>query len=286
MPALTALILSTISMIVSGIVWFVAVKPIRQLGNLLALFLFQLLGIPLFFVFIPFMPHVSTPPALPQIFLAGAFCAVLMLFLFHANKIGEAAIVNPVSRASVLVTTLLGIFFLHEMPNLFGFIGLVGVLGGIILLSLNLEALRNTKSLQLFNGVPHALIFALGIGFYFLWISVLARQDGWFYTALGIRVSVTLVTLAALIVTKQNIRQVFRDVPWKWMLVAAFGDVIAFSFYSIAVSGYQVAYVTIITSASVLITALLAMIFLKEKLQPYQIFGLTIVVLGLIALQL
>jgi drug/metabolite transporter (DMT)-like permease len=285
MPTYQALILSVISMIVSGVVWFVAVKPIRELGNVRALFLFELAGIPMFLIFIPFRPHVVVPPTFNLIFLVGAFEALIMLFLFHANKIGEAAIVNPVSKAAFLFTTILAIIFLHEIPNTFGFLGLIGVLAGVTLISLNIGLLRKTKSVQLFNGVPHALVFAIGDGTYFLWVSILARQNGWFYTALGIRIAISIVMLAILVFKKNNIWQVFKNVPWKWMLPAALGDVIAFSFYNIAVSGYQVAYVTIITSASVLVTVTLAVIFLKEKLRLYQIFGLALVVLGLVALQ-
>ncbi|NBQ22037.1 MAG: EamA family transporter, partial [Synechococcaceae bacterium WB6_3B_236] len=56
---------------------------------------------------------------------------------FRALKAGQASLVVPVDRLSLLVVALLAFLFLDERPSILGWIGLLLVGGGGLLFSLS-----------------------------------------------------------------------------------------------------------------------------------------------------
>jgi drug/metabolite transporter (DMT)-like permease len=139
---------------------------------------------------------------------------------------------------------------------------------------------------MLFTGTIPALISTVGTGIYSYFDAISSRLSGWYYTSLGIRIVIPCVILIYFSLKKERISGLFKSVPWKWVVPAALCDVIAFTSQNYAVIKYDISYVTIMSKAAPIISALLAVIFLKEKLRPYQVVGLLIVVFGIISLNI
>ena len=75
-------------------------------------------------------------------------------------------------------------------------------------------------------------------------------------------------------------------IPWKLLLAAGILDVVAFTTYNMAVSKYDVSFVSVISSASPLVTVVLASIVFKEVTTTVQKIGIALIILGVIGLQL
>ena len=84
----------------------------------------------------------SSPFALSQqtwlfIVLSGLASGLSSFCFFRALKQGDASLVVPVDRLSLLMVALIGFAFLGERPSVMGWAGLLFVAGGGILLSLS-----------------------------------------------------------------------------------------------------------------------------------------------------
>ncbi len=84
---------------------------------------------------------ISSPFVLSQqtwlfIVLSGLASGLSSFCFFRALKQGDASLVVPVDRLSLLMVALIGIAFLGERPSVIGWAGLLFVAGGGILLSL------------------------------------------------------------------------------------------------------------------------------------------------------
>jgi transporter family protein len=83
----------------------------------------------------------SSPFALSQqtwlfIVVSGLASGLSSFCFFRALKQGDASLVVPVDRLSLLMVALIGFAFLGERPSMIGWTGLLFVAGGGILLSL------------------------------------------------------------------------------------------------------------------------------------------------------
>ena len=84
----------------------------------------------------------SSPLVLTQqtwlfIILSGLASGSSSFCFFRALKQGDASLVVPVDRLSLLLVALIGFAFLGERPSVIGWAGLLFVAGGGILLSLS-----------------------------------------------------------------------------------------------------------------------------------------------------
>jgi drug/metabolite transporter (DMT)-like permease len=160
------------------------------------------------------------------------------------------------------------------------------VVGGIVALSMNWQEVKKRKISFSSSEVVPALLIALGWGLYFFFLSPITRQSGWFFTTLLVRVFITLTLFVFLFPQLKKKTVTFHKIPWKVLLFAAALDVLAFTSFNLALSKYEVSYVSVVTSASPLITVILAAVFLKEKTDFVQKIGIAIVIFGIVGLQL
>src|SRR5258706_10757169 len=137
---LSGLLLSLGSMIAGGGTWIFATKATRNMGPLKSMFLFQLIGVPLFLFLLPIAPH-GMPVNYVTITLIGFFETFVLLLLFYALQVGEAEVVLPATDFYALITAVLGIVLLHESFYLFKGIGMAAIFVGIILIGFKFNEL-------------------------------------------------------------------------------------------------------------------------------------------------
>ncbi|HYK08806.1 MAG TPA: DMT family transporter [Candidatus Eisenbacteria bacterium] len=274
-----ALIFALLPTLIFSAMWLFASKATKSTSALKSLFLFQLLGLPVFIFLIPFMPHGVTLHAMPLL-LIGLFYSFVFLLYFYAIKIGNLSIIVPISEASVVITVVLSVLFLHESFGLLKAIGTAVLLVGVIGVGLHIQK----RSAGILQGVPQVLLSTLGTGVYFFLVGIAARENGWFWTALFIRIAIAATAYVLLLIRGQG-SNIFKNVPWKLFIVASILDVIGFSLYNYAVISFEVSYVSLIMTSQALFIAILSYYFLKEKLRLYQVAAIFLIIAGLIALQ-
>ncbi len=268
-----------------GVMMIFLTKAARRMESFQTQFLFQLLGIPLLLVLFPFVPtnqHLN----IPLLIGLGVWETFVLTLYFYAVKIGNLVIVSSVFETYVLVTTFLAVFFLGESLHFTKIAGTGAILAGIILLGLNLEDRVKGNNPTLYKGVSPALLSAIGTGIYLFFVGISSRINGWYYTALGIRIVMPLTILGFFWFQKRSLKKIFVGVPWKLIIPAAILDVVGFSAFNIATARYEVSYVTIMSAVAPIATVTLAYFFLGEKLKLYQLAGFVLVMVGVVSLNL
>jgi drug/metabolite transporter (DMT)-like permease len=282
---ITALILALIATLGFGINSVLLAKVTRKIGSIPALFLFQGLGVPLFIFLVPIMPTVQSQLNLWPIIITGILFSFVYLVYLQAVKVGDLAVVGPINQLYVVVVAILGIIFLHETFGIWKIIAMVLILTGIVLLGMRFKKSK-IQSSKLLAGVPYILVSALGTGIYLYILTLSSRGNGWFFTALTIRISMSVTLFSILLLRHFDFLKLKTQSIWKDILLAAALDVGAFSIYNYTIAHYEVSTITIITSLQAAVIALFSWILLKEKLNKQQIIGLIVAVIGLISLQM
>jgi drug/metabolite transporter (DMT)-like permease len=278
--------LSLLAMVGLALGWFLSARTAKQIEQTQLLFWFQLLGIPFLLLLLPFITVPLTFAGFTQIFLVGVGEAFVLLQLLTAFKLGQVSVITPVVSSYSLITALLGIVLLNESAGFLKIIGMVCIVLGAILLSTKLTRQFFAQFREgLAPGMKQALFAMLGTGVYLFLVTLLARENGWLYSALFIRIAITIVTGLLLWRKKLPIALPNATVT-KFVFAGAVCDVIGFSLYNFTVSLGETSVVSVITSAQSLLIVPLSIIFLKEKMQRQQIGGFITVLLGLILLQL
>ncbi|OGK25818.1 hypothetical protein A3A46_00185 [Candidatus Roizmanbacteria bacterium RIFCSPLOWO2_01_FULL_37_13] len=281
---LLPLILSVIPMFSWGLIAILAAKLSRKVGGFNSGFLIQLFAFlgtllisPLFF---------SIPGKINWLglIIQGLLGAGTYIIYCKALEKGKVPIIVPIVSAWALISAVLGIVFLGEPIYLLKAVSIFIITLGIIILTINWNQIKRNQ-LNLFNpGVVFALMVAVGWGFSFFYLGSLSRQMGWFFTTVGTRMFV-MISFFLGYISITNRTNMFQNVPWKVLFPIAALDVVAFTTYNLAVSRYDVSYVSVISSASPLVAVILGEFLLKEKTSLLQKLGIVIIIVGIIGLQ-
>ena len=230
--------------------------------------------------------------------LAGAINMIASLSLYYSFQVGVMSIVAPVSSAYPALTVALAIASGERITALRG-AGLAVTLVGVILAattftsaaastlnetaakeSATKEAAKETAHLS--KGVGWAILAALGFGvlFWFLGFYVVP--------AVGPTISVWVIRLTsfsvlaiAAIPARQSLNLPRGSV---WWLLAAVGflDTAAFVANNAGLHTGQVSVVSVLASLYGAVTVVLAWLFLREKLERSQWFGIILIFAGIV----
>ncbi len=282
---MVALLISLIPTVCYGTIGVFAAKLARAMGAFQSGTLIQMVGFvltlliwPLFFTRLDNIIWVG-------IISVGVVSALVYYLFCKALEIGSVTLVSPITSSWSLITAVLGILFLQESAGIIKILSIILVIIGVIILSINWKAIKNKQFLS--TGVSYAILVALGWGVVYFYAGPLTRQMGWFNTTLGIRLFVAITLGLVFIFKKGSKKQMkFKKIPWIYVGIIGILDVIAFTVYNLAVSKYEVSYVSVISSASPLITVVLASLILKETTNRIHKIGIVTTIIGIIGLQL
>lgn len=262
----------------------VSAKVYRLVGSFKGVFFSQFFGVPLLLLLLPFQDFHRSFNLLPIVLLGVADASVWWLFAYAA-RVGNIAVVGPLFQTSFITTVILGILFLGEPLTQNKLIGGGLVLLGIVLLSVKRDLSSEERLIRRFHrGVWPALLAAIGAGAYLFFLAPLSRANGWIITTIVVRISIGATMALVGLWRKTSFFADWRRNPWPIIIGMSFLDQLALATYNFAVTRLDVSLVSIIVSASTLVTVVLAAIFLKEKLTNVQKVGALTVVAGLIGL--
>jgi drug/metabolite transporter (DMT)-like permease len=236
--------------------------------------------------------------------LAGVINMIASLSLYYSFQIGVMSIVGPVSSAYPALTVALAVASGERITALRG-AGLAVTLVGVILAATtftpsaaspanasptnagpankgDVKESSEKETAHLSKGVGWALVAALGFGvlFWFLGFYVVP--------AVGPTISVWVIRLTsfsvlalAAVPAGQGLKLPSGSV---WWLLAAVGflDTAAFVANNAGLHTGQVSVVSVLASLYGAVTVLLAWIFLREKLERSQWFGIILIFAGIV----
>ncbi|HET9023046.1 MAG TPA: DMT family transporter [Burkholderiaceae bacterium] len=235
-------------------------------------------------VALPFIFFVPTPAieSWPYIGASVAIHIAYYYLMINAYRSGDLSLVYPLMRGvAPLITGVLGIVTLRELPGALNWLGMVLISAGVVAL-----ALRSVHHSPSGRAVGFALMNALVIAIYTIVDGTGARLagDAWAYI-------VWLFVLDAIPFTVYMLvrhRAAFVDVLNRRRTRGLVGGALSAGAYAISVWAMTKAPVALVASlreTSVLFATLIGARLLHEQLTPRRWAGVLAVVLGVVALK-
>jgi drug/metabolite transporter (DMT)-like permease len=210
--------------------------------------------------------------------LAGLFGSTALLLFYQGMALGAVSIIAPVSACGALVPVLLGLAR-GELPSVLGGMGIVLAIAGIVLVSIQPEALPNEARRQ-----RQALLLALGAAFGFGMFFVIAAQGGEvpgaspLWNAAGSRIGGLM-----LLATAQLLRAGSLPLPGRHLgALVAIGvvDTLATILFMFAAQLGNLGVVSVLSSLYPVVTVWLSQMLLAERLTRLQYGGVALALSG------
>jgi drug/metabolite transporter (DMT)-like permease len=281
-----------------GVSDFIARFASRRVGAYRTLFFMQFFGFLALSAYLKWtgaFAHVAAtgwkPWALAAI--AGVINMTASLALYYSFQIGVMSIVAPVSSSYPALTVVLAMLSGEHLRALRGS-GLCVTLLGVILACTSFSQGAVDKPAEAgkhlhahpAKGVWWAIAAAVGFGFLFWFLG--------FYVVplVGSTVSVWVIRLTCMSVlalaaapARQSI-QIPRGSVWWLLLGVGILDTAAFVFNNAGLQTGQVSVVSVLASLYGAVTVVLSWIFLRERLEPSQWFGIVLIFAGIVLVSL
>ncbi len=205
--------------------------------------------------------------------------------LYKALQLGPVAVVSPVLAAHTVIVVLLAVIFLDEHLGAWQFVGVAATIGGVVLASVDLRAMRSRQKM-LGMGVLLSIGVSVGAGVWQFGIGAMSQDLGWF-----LPMYLSKVFMLVMITPVAVVRRAW---PWHGMtkIVGAGIVVVALletgSNFAFA-RGAEIGLVSIVGAAATAypVVPMLGGVFLfKESLAPNQIAGVAILIAGLLGMAL
>lgn len=220
-----------------------------------------------------------------SLILAGITGALAFVFINKAFKEGKASINSPIISTWGMITAVLGFILLNEDFYLAEGVSILLIVIGIFISSIDIKTILKSKSLRLIDGVKWSVLAALNLGISFFTITYFASDNHWYSVSLITRFWTVVTYLVMAKSTHKPVLTYFNNIPLL-LFFAILVDVVSFLMMSIGYTTSEPGVVSVITSASPAITIILSFLILKEKITKQQLFGVIVVIAGIILLAL
>lgn len=272
---------------------FFAKKTIDEIGDVVSLVLAHLVGTAAFIALVVGRTALGIAPlTIPSdartwggLTFFGLLQGIVYLLVYRGFGKGQLAILNPVFSSFSGLTVLFSVFLFAEMVTDRTAIALGIIFGSILLLNIDIKALRERRvEVVHVPGFPEiATATFLAALWTVLWNQFVSGEDWLIYAALMyLFMTVGLVVLAAI----QRLRlKVSKPSVWIW--VALIGVCEAGAYLAVSwgyASSPQTSVVALLSGAFSLPTIVLARLFLGERTTKLQAVSSLGIVAGIIVL--
>lgn len=226
-----------------------------------------------------------SPKLLGILFVSSIMGTVGFFLLYKALEMGNASVVIPIASSYSVFSVIAAYVFLGQRVNNYQYVAIAVIIIGVILTSLEFKHV--TKKLSFMKGMLEVVLFAVIIGFSIPLDDYVLNEVNWVFVSILLRLFRLIIVFVVLIVIgrKFELLKFPSEVKVPLLLVAIF-DVIGHTSYVMGLSIGDSIVIAPIASALAIVTVVLSVIFLKEKLHFYQIFGIVLAVSGVITLSI
>jgi uncharacterized membrane protein len=208
-------------------------------------------------------------------------------FYYKAIKNEELSLSLPILSLSPVMTIGFAALFLGEFPTLIGALGVIIILFGVYALKIGharhglaepLYHLSKNKSVQFM------VIVALSLAFASILDKIAVTAANAYMAAL---INYIFVSVALFIIARMKAKQHFGQIKTHFKAFSIIGAVVAgyTLLYLLALQDGNTAYVVAIRNASLLISIILGVLWLKEKDLRTKLLAGSVIVVGLILIK-
>ena len=256
----------------------------KQIGSFKSFFWSQLAGLisALLLAFI-FTTSINVPILVIILFpIAAIVYSAGYLFFFKGFEIGNVSIVAATMNLWAVFTMLFAIIFMGQRLSTIQTLGVVMIISGITLASVNWGDIRNQK-FQLSSGVKEAILGAFFFGIFWNISEIISKEVGWLLTTLLVKFGIVLFLLIFSFLAKREIG--FKNTTAKIKYVIVLMGIVEAGTVAVVNYGLTIGHAILITpiaSALSIVTIMLAIIFLKDRVTKTQGFGILTAIVGII----
>jgi len=265
----------------AAVLWGVGQVIVKKgFKNISALFTNIYTAILGFFLFVPFaLSHGVNFSLIPQIAPLTFVAAFLLPSYYYVIGKGQLSLTGTIIGIYPLITVILSLLFLHENPSIYQKIAI-----GIIILGTFLVAMPNKiQKIKLGSWLFWALTAAVMIGTADFLIKVLMNQSDLYTYVFTYAFAALLATsIIAFFDKKGRKLPPFNKKFYLATLIGAGMIQTGFFIFHLAIADGFISLVSPISGIYVAITAVLAWIFLKEKINKIQAVGIALSALGVV----
>ncbi|WP_135228901.1 DMT family transporter [Deinococcus fonticola] len=269
-----------------GFADYLAQPATRRLGTVRAAFYAQLIGLVLLFPLVLLTQPVIFPAGAENwlwIVVTGLLGGAGNLAFYRAAKLGNLAVVAPIMGSYGAVTTLLA-WGWGEHLSARVTLGLLLALGSVVLVSIPARQARARALPRQVQGLLWALVSAVVVGTcFFVMGHELTPRIGGTLTTWWTRVVGLSLNLLILLFTRQATS--LGKVPATSLLAPGLSGILSMSAVLLTALGLgrgEDAVVTVLGSMSIVITTILALFIVRERLTGVQWVGVTLALLSVL----
>ncbi len=256
----------------------------KQIGNFKTIFWSQLagLGFAALLLFV-FAINLQIPALILALLpIASIFYAAAYLLFFKGFELGKISIISAIMNLWAVFTMLFAFIFLGQQLSPTQSLGVLMIVVGVTLVSLNLGDIQG-KNVRIFSGVKETVLAAFLFGIFWNLSEIISENIGWLSTTLFIKLGVVVFLLCYSLFLKRQLSLAATPTRTKWAVVLA-GIIEAGAVISVnwGLTIGDVILVTPISSALSIVTILMAIVILKEKITRQQGIGIVTAIAGIV----
>ena len=208
--------------------------------------------------------------------LSGISTTLLWIFYFKALDTGDVSKVTPIDKTSIVITLILSMIFLHEKITIIKVISIIFILIGT-LLTVNKKTTNEKDNKWILYSILTAIFTSTPTI-----ISKIGLNDIDSVLATFIRTVIVFIILMFIVIIKKKYVYL-KDISKKslrYVIYSGITNTLSWLFYFASLKDGETSIVFTIEKLSIIVTILLSVIFLKEKLNRKQIIGIIIIVIA------
>lgn len=208
--------------------------------------------------------------------LSGVSTTLLWIFYFKALDTGDVSKVTPIDKTSIVLTLILSMIFLHEKITIIKIISITLILIGTLLM-VNKKTTNEKDNKWILYSVLTAIFTSTTTI-----ISKIGLNNIDSVLATFIRTVIVFIILMFIVIFKKKYVYL-KDISkksMKYVIYSGITNTLSWLFYFASLKYGETSIVFTIEKLSIVVTILLSVIFLKEKLNRKQIIGIIIIVIA------
>lgn len=256
----------------------------KQIGPYKSFFWSQLAGL-VTMLFLGFFTaaKVDVPLNIVLLFpVAALLYSAGYLFFFKGFEVGNMPIVAATMNLWAVFTMLFAFTFMGQRLSPTQTVGVLMILAGVTLASLNWNEIRQRK-FELSAGVKEAIAGAFFFGVYWNVSDIILEQVGWLVSTALIKLGIVIFMIVFSLISKRRLSlagSAGKTISAIFIMGMVEAGAVAAVNYGLTIG--DAILITPIASALSIVTILLAVIFLKDRITKPQGFGIVTAILGIV----
>ena len=256
----------------------------KQIGPYKSFFWSQLAGLAsILLLGFLIVPSMDIPSGVMLLFpVAALLYSAGYLFFFKGFEIGNLSIVAATMNLWAVFTMLFAFTFMGQRLSTIQTVGVLMILAGVTLASLNWSEIQQRR-FQLSSGVKEAIAGAFFFGIYWNVSEIIVEEVGWLVSTALIKLGIVIFMFLFSFLSKHEMELAgagAKTISAIFFMGAVEAGAVAVVNYGLTIG--DAILITPIASALSIVTILLAIIFIKDKITNLQGFGIATAVVGIV----